>query len=146
MRFHKVLAALDFSEPSRVALDAAARMCAASGAELVLAHVWQPTLYSYGMPAFPVAVVEGTVEQVERRLGEARKAAEALGAKHVTTRALSGAPWHELVELLRHDRSFDLAVLGTHGHTGLEHVLLGSVAEKVVRHAPCAVLVVRTRA
>ena len=47
---------------------------------------------------------------------------------------------------LSSDPSYDLAVIGTHGRTGLKHVLLGSVAERVVRHAPCPVLVVRTRA
>ena len=50
-----------------------------------------------------------------------------------------------LVTALRNDPAYDLAVVGTHGRTGLKHVLLGSVAEKVVRHAPCAVLVVRER-
>ena len=51
-------------------------------------------------------------------------------------------PWDETVKLLGRD-NYDLVVLGTHGRTGLKHVLLGSVAEKVVRHAPCAALVVR---
>ncbi len=45
--------------------------------------------------------------------------------------------------LLEAERQYDLVVMGTHGRTGLKHVLLGSVAEKVVRHAPCAVLVGR---
>jgi nucleotide-binding universal stress UspA family protein len=63
----------------------------------------------------------------------------------VSTTILTGTPWHEVVELLRKDESFDLVMVGTHGHTGLKHVLLGSVAERIVRHAPCPVLVVRTR-
>jgi nucleotide-binding universal stress UspA family protein len=53
-----------------------------------------------------------------------------------------GLPFDEIVRLAR-DRNVDLIVMGTHGHTGLAHVLMGSVAEKVVRRAPCPVLTVR---
>src|SRR5438046_326022 len=59
-----------------------------------------------------------------------------------TTAVLPGVPANTIVEAARTERA-DLIVLGTHGRTGLERVLLGSVAERVVRNAPCAVLTVR---
>ena len=145
MRFKKLLVPHDFSDPSREALQAAAQIAADSGAELVLVHVWQPTAHSYGGPVFPVSFAEDFISQAKEGLESARGDAERAGATRVSTTVLTGAPWHEIVELLRKDASFDLVVLGTHGRTGLKHVLLGSVAEKIVRHAPCPVLVVRTR-
>ena len=57
----------------------------------------------------------------------------------------TGTPWNETVAIAKRDPSIDLIVMGTHGRTGLKHALLGSVAEKVVRHAPCPVLVARDR-
>ncbi|MBA2540002.1 MAG: universal stress protein [Deltaproteobacteria bacterium] len=61
----------------------------------------------------------------------------------MSTKFLQGAPWHAMVELAEADGSFDLIVMGTHGRTGLKRLLIGSIAEKVVRHAPISVLVVR---
>jgi nucleotide-binding universal stress UspA family protein len=145
MRFKKILVALDFSEPSRLALRSAAQLAADSGAELVLAHVWQPNVYSFGGPEFPLSFAEDYTRQAKASLEDSRREAEQVGAHRVSTTILTGTPWHEVVELLRKDESFDLVMVGTHGHTGLKHVLLGSVAERIVRHAPCPVLVVRTR-
>jgi len=145
MRFKKVLVAVDFSEPSRNAVQSAATLAADSGAELVLVHVWEPTAHLYGMPAFPVAFAEDYLAQAKQSVESAKRDAEQLGAKQVSTLVLTGTPWHELVELLRKDPSFDLVIAGTHGRTGLKHVLLGSVAERIVRHSPVPVLVTRTR-
>jgi nucleotide-binding universal stress UspA family protein len=77
-----------------------------------------------------------------RSLDEWRK--EAIDEGHPAPEVVraQGAPWHEIVEFSRRG-SYDLIVVGTRGRTGLARALLGSVAEKVVRHAPCAVLVVR---
>jgi nucleotide-binding universal stress UspA family protein len=71
-----------------------------------------------------------------------REASAAGGAKCMSGKMLTGAPWVEIVSLLEKD-TFDLCVIGTHGRSGLARILLGSVAEKVVRHAPCSVLAVR---
>jgi nucleotide-binding universal stress UspA family protein len=54
-------------------------------------------------------------------------------------------PWDEIVGIAREDRAIDLIVLGTHGRTGIRRALIGSVAERVVRHAPCTVMVVGSR-
>jgi nucleotide-binding universal stress UspA family protein len=61
----------------------------------------------------------------------------------VTREALVGVPWREICEYARR-ASIDLIVISTHGRTGLRHVLLGSVAERVVQHAPCPVLVIKS--
>jgi nucleotide-binding universal stress UspA family protein len=78
-------------------------------------------------------------------VAEALAEATRLGARRVTSRALTGVPWEQIVEILRGDAAFDLAVMGTHGRTGLARILLGSVTEKVIRHAPCSVFAVRPR-
>jgi nucleotide-binding universal stress UspA family protein len=63
---------------------------------------------------------------------------------HCQVSVRGGVPWQEVVDAAR-ESDADLIIVATHGHTGLAHVLLGSVAERVVRHAPCPVLVVRER-
>jgi nucleotide-binding universal stress UspA family protein len=82
-------------------------------------------------------------------VGEGRKELEIVrltigDAARSTTLLRTGQPHTEIVEAAR-ELGADLIVLSTHGHTGLTHALLGSTAEKVVRHAPCPVLVVREK-
>ena len=145
MRFKKLLVALDFSEPSRKALHSAAQMAADNGAEMVLVHVWQPTASLTGGPEFPISFAEDYIQQAKDGLEDSKREAEQMGARRVSTIVLTGTPWHEIAELLRKDESYDLVVIGSHGRTGLKHVLLGSVAERIVRHVPVPVLVVRSR-
>ncbi len=120
-------------------------MAADTGAPLVLMNVLVGSQFYAEGPLFPPfedpapAIIDGATTA----LAELRREAESTGAKLVSTHVRTGTPWHEIVEYLRADPTFDLVILGTHGRTGLKHILLGSVAERVVRHAPCAVLVVR---
>jgi nucleotide-binding universal stress UspA family protein len=144
MAFQKILCPIDFSDGSREAMRVASQLATGPGASVTLVHVWQ-------MPGYPLApmagdIVQGLVDDAERELAVWKGLATGLGIAQVTTRFVTGAPWHEVVELARADVSIDLIVIGTHGRTGLAHALLGSVAEKVVRHAPCPVLVARARA
>jgi nucleotide-binding universal stress UspA family protein len=76
----------------------------------------------------------------QRGLVAAVREARSLGATRVTTNLLTGNPWQAVVEALRTDAAVDLVVLGTRGRTALSRVLLGSVAEKIIRYAPCSVL------
>jgi nucleotide-binding universal stress UspA family protein len=60
----------------------------------------------------------------------------------IRTHILHGSPWDQIVEFAR-DKQVDLIVMGTHGRTGIGHALIGSVAERVLRRAPCPVMVIR---
>lgn len=144
MNLRKILCPVDFSACSREAMRTAIEL-AGPETELVLIHVWQAP-YVYG----PDTTVAATFFAESRALAEeelaaARSEAEQRGPRRVSSVLASGTPWHEIVDAARRDPAIDLIVIGTHGRTGLGHVILGSVAEKVVRHAPVPVLVVRER-
>lgn len=146
MTFRKILCPVDFSLGSQQAMLLAVRLANESEAELVLAHVWyMPPLAYAEDPPFPPDTIQAMVDDERRGLEAAAAEASRLGARRVTTRFLTGVPWDQIVELLRGDPEFGLVVMGTHGRTGLERVLLGSVTEKVIRHAPCPVLAVPAR-
>jgi len=144
MGFTKILCPIDFSPGSHEALRVAAELARESSAALVLAHVWDPPQWSLAGELAP-GIIQEMVEAEELQLSRWKATAKELGAREVALELLTGAPWDQIVTAAQHDRAIDLVVMGTHGRTGLRHVLLGSVAEKVVRHAPCAVLVVRLR-
>ena len=143
MTFRKILCATDFSPGSRQALGVATRMANESNAELVIAHAWYapPSAFA-GEYMFPPHVTQEMVDGSQRTLDAAVRDATAAGAKHVSGKLLTGVPWAEIVTLLE-TQAFELCVIGTHGRTGLSRILLGSVAEKVLRHSPCSVLAVR---
>jgi len=148
MKPKRILAAVDFSKNSDKALATAAEQAAAFGAELVLFHVAEigSAGYEFGDADF------GTMEErIRQKAGELlEQAVRPLAARglHVRAEVKSGWPFggqrphQEIIEAAKRLEA-DLIVLPTHARTGFEHVLLGSTTERVVRHAPCAVLVVR---
>lgn len=144
--FSRILCAIDFSDGSQLALRTAARLAKEADAELVLLHVWHLPAISFlaehPSPPEPARLAQEEQEQV---LATAVEQAIALGAPRVSSRFLSGAPWDQIVEASQGASPSDLIVMGSHGRTGLSRFLLGSVAEKVVRHAPCSVLITRER-
>ena len=144
MTFHKILCPIDFSPGAQLAMRVAVRIAVAHDAELVLANVWYLPAFAYAADSsVPSDAVQLMIDDSERGLAQARREAEALGARRVTTTLVTGLPWDQLVGLLRGDPAYDLVVMGTRGRTGFARVLLGSVTEQVVRHAPCPVLTVR---
>lgn len=146
MTFQKILCPVDFSLGSQQAMLLAVRLANEAAAELVLAHAWYvPPLVYAEDPPFPADTLQAMIDDERRGLAAAAAEASRLGARSVTTKFLMGVPWAELVELLQGDAAFGLVVMGTHGRTGLDRVVMGSVAEKVVRHAPCPVLTVPAR-
>jgi nucleotide-binding universal stress UspA family protein len=143
MSFRKILCPIDFSAGSQRAMQAAVRLTEEAGAELVLLHAWHVSASVF--PAeypLPPPILQHMSDDARKGLDGAVRDATALGAKRVTSTLLRGVPWVAITETLE-DPGFDLVVIGTHGRTGLSRILLGSVAEKVIRHAPCSVLVVR---
>lgn len=137
------LVPIDFSAYAEQALDYAARLARTLKARLTVLHVIQPVPMAgvdMGV-ALPEAYLRELEEAVQHNMEEAlgRVTADGLTAERVV---LYGVPFQEIVETAK-AHQVDLIVMGTHGRTGLMYVLLGSVAEKVVRLAPCSVLVVR---
>ncbi|HTR50386.1 MAG TPA: universal stress protein [Kofleriaceae bacterium] len=141
----KLLCATDFSPGSEHALGLAARIAAETSAELVVAHVWH--VPPIGFDDYPVSsdALQQMLADVDRELAAAAARARAFGVAHVSTRVLDGVPWTSIVDAARDDASLDLIVIGTRGRTGFTRWVLGSVAEHVVRSAPCSVLVARGR-
>lgn len=143
MSFKKIFVAVDFSAQAREALRVAAGMAAAVHAELTLVHVWQSGTYAFAPDlTIPGTIYDDMLERIQQDLGDWKHRAHEMGVTRVRTAVIRGSAWKEIVEVLKGDRSYDLVVLGTHGRTGISHALLGSVAEKIVRHAPCPALVV----
>lgn len=142
--FEKILVPVDFSEHSAQALRTAADLSRRYDAQLTLIHVFDPVIYS-----LPEAYVLFTPEQLDKVVGTleaelaaAKQIAVEGGAARVETRLLHGFVATQILELAASSK-VDLIVMGTRGRTGLSHLLLGSVAERVVRLAPCAVLTVK---
>ncbi len=139
----KILCPVDFSSGSQRALLTAARIAAETGGELVVVHAWYipPSAYSVEAP-FPAELTQQIVIDAEKRLADILREQRDGGLARVSVKLLSGVPWAQVVTELESE-PYDLCVLGTQGRTGLARVLLGSVAAKIVRHAPCSVLAVR---
>lgn len=139
----KILVPTDFSALSKQAQTWATELAKRYDASLTLLHVYQPI--SYALPegyVLPSANLLADLEvNLGRALDEAKKQLESAGVP-VDTSLVQGIPFAEIVRFAR-EGGYDLVVLSTHGRTGLRHALLGSVAEKVVRKAPCPVLTVR---
>jgi nucleotide-binding universal stress UspA family protein len=139
--FQRVLVPIDFSPASSRARDLAGRLVAPDGV-LRLLHVveWVPTLVEGAMGGYaPARDVRLLHEDSERKLAEAAKQSV---APRVEVEVVEGNAAPTILEIVQRDQP-DLVVIGTHGRTGLDHWLLGSVAEKVLRRAPCPVLTVR---
>lgn len=144
-RLKKILVPVDFSDCSKKALQYALPLAKLHEAELTLLYVVPPPTYAVGeYGAVDCAPLEAELRAGgERDLAALAKAEVGDDAK-TTTMVRTGSAADEIVELARVIPA-DMIVLSTHGRTGLKHVLLGSVAEHVVRRAPCPVLVVRER-
>jgi len=144
MNARKILCPIDFSPGSKQAMRWATQLATTTGAEIVLFHSWYipPLAYGGGHLVVPPTLLQDVSDDAKRGLDEAVLEVKALGATRVSAKLASGLPWTMIVNELD-DPSYDLVVVGTHGRTGLSRILLGSVAEKVVRHAPCSVLTVR---
>jgi universal stress protein A len=140
----KILVPSDFSAASSNAFRYALRLAQKFGSNLLLIHVLEPALAPvYTALAEGSPLCEEDFAAAGRNLGEWADSAAASGTKAKLTLRV-GLPAHEIVETAK-DRDVDLIVIATHGHTGWKHFCIGSTAERVVRAAPCPVLVVREK-
>jgi nucleotide-binding universal stress UspA family protein len=142
--FYRIVVPTDFSPCAKAALDLARRLAAAHGAELVIAHaVSDAPLWSEGLMS--AGDVERVLESMrERAAAELERLAAEARAGGVQARGVvrQGPAWREIVDLATDERA-DLVVVGTHGRGGVQRALMGSVADRVLRLAPCPVLTVR---
>jgi nucleotide-binding universal stress UspA family protein len=146
MNFDKILVPTDFSPSSEPALLFAVELARAVGASLTLLHVYNATPYEIpeGMPVSGIINIDGVIAEFRKQLEAAKSRAEQAGAARVDTTLLQGVAYAEITRLAE-QRGYGLIVMGTHGRTGFAHMLLGSVAEKVVRKASCPVVTVPLR-
>jgi len=134
---------IDFSDASRAAMEVAADLARRFGARLTLLHAYPVPGYTFpdGSVVASPRMLQELAEQAARHLAEWQQQAQRLGAPAVDIHTAVGEPAAEIVAWAK-EQKLDLLVLGTHGRTGLEHALMGSVAERVVRRARCPVLTV----
>lgn len=145
MEIKTILVPTDFSDPSEHAYKWALGLAADCKAKVILFHA-TPTMSHLAFPEsvyYPdlARMEREMIAEAEKRVGEfvAKKGTSAVPAE--TRVAVGDAVW-EICRAAEREHA-DLIIMGSHGRTGLSHVLLGSVAERVVRHAACPVLVAR---
>jgi nucleotide-binding universal stress UspA family protein len=140
----KILLPTDFSEGSRGAAQVAIDLARRLGAEVTLLHAYVLPTYMFPDGAAIVPDAQQVTQVVNAVDDSLTKLARALATAdvRVTTRAVDGDAAHEIVRIAR-EEGFGMVVMGTHGRTGLRHLLLGSVAERVVRTSAVPVLTVR---
>jgi universal stress protein A len=141
----KLLLAIDDSEYSQEAVEQVATHFNPQTTEIKMLHVLQPPSYS-----LPPQMSRGYAPELEAMENDARSNLDKLAKKlraagFAVGAAVEKGEVRSTIFDSAADYSADLIVLGSHGHTGLERLLLGSVAESVVRHAKCSVLVVRKK-
>ncbi|HEY0455234.1 MAG TPA: universal stress protein [Verrucomicrobiae bacterium] len=141
-----ILLPVDFSPHSQKAMRYAISFAEQFGARLVLLHVVEPALYPTEVGYVPLEI-----DQMHRTMARnAHSRLESLIGNEISRGLLQdyavrvGSPYLEITSAAR-DWNVDLIIIATHGYTGLKHILLGSTAERVIRHAPCPVLTVRER-
>jgi universal stress protein A len=135
-----ILVPIDFSKSSQKALEYALPLARQFGGEITLLHAIEPPPYAMDLSyipkseGFPTASMKKELEELGNRMIDPELLKDVL---------VQVGTAFEVITNIARDYEVDLIVLTTHGKTGLKHVFMGSTAERVVRHAPCPVLVVR---
>lgn len=142
--FTKILTAIDFSENSDFAFEYALSLAQKFDAELTVMHVInEPVdLRGFYVPHISFEQLEKEIEDGAVKMMEAFCATRLAGFSNFKTAIVTGIPYDEIIRAAETGGA-SLIVLGTHGRTGLDHILFGSTAERVVRSAGCPVLTVR---
>ena len=139
----RILVPVDFSSNSTRALDYAHGLAVTFGAALHLVHVCEiPGMLTPALDAYAIAYTEWSRQLDEQARALLSQVADTIGDVTVTTDVMTGPPAPMIVDAAAAAHA-DLIVMGTHGHGAVMHVLMGNVAERVVRTACCPVLTVR---
>ena len=147
-KIQKIVCPVDYSNCAQQALKYATDLAKRFHAEVCIVHAYEdPAAYVTPMPmsGYVGPGAELLLElrkQLEQRLAQTKDEVEKLGVR-VRSELLEGAPYRVVLDWAK-EYGADLIVVGTHGHTGLTHALLGSVTERIVRMAHCPVLTIRT--
>jgi nucleotide-binding universal stress UspA family protein len=139
----RILVPVDFSSNSQRALDYAQGLAAKFGAAIHLVHVCEvPSIMTPALDAYAVAYADWSQQLGAEAEKQLVQVAGTMGSIPTTTEVLFGPAAAAIVEAAGTSKA-DLIVMGTHGHGVVMHALMGNVAERVVRTAPCPVLTVR---
>lgn len=139
----RVLVPTDFSEPANHALSFALNFAQQNRGEITLLHVVEVVI----APEFAAYAALTDEDDLKRRM---RDRLQAIASAHHAESVLKdilvrrGTPYHEICKVAE-EMHADMIVIGTHGYTGVKHMMLGSTAERVVRYAACPVVVVPSR-
>ena len=136
----RILYATDFSEASLAALPLVAAIAHKYGSSVFVVNVWTPASYTMVSPE-AAGVLQHKDERETQTKARKLLTTKELAGLSATAMVKSGDPARELIRLVR-EENIDLAVIATHGRTGLQHLLMGSVAEELFRNLPCPVLTV----
>jgi nucleotide-binding universal stress UspA family protein len=140
----KILFPVDFSESSYQIADYVLYFAQKFNAEIYLLHVLEclMPLQGFYIPHISVETLEVDLKKAAEKKMEEFVQKNMQGCKGITSQVITGIPHVEIIKMAK-EKAIDIIIMGTHGWTGLEHVIFGSVAGKVVRKAPCPVLTVR---
>jgi nucleotide-binding universal stress UspA family protein len=144
LEINKILVPIDFSNYSKGALKYAVNFAKRFNAEMYLIYVVEPVIYPPDFSMGQIAIPSVNAEWDERAKDELQKLAKTDIPNDVKVETIikTGKPFLEIIETAS-EKDIDLIIIATHGHSGVEHILFGSTAEKVVRKAPCPVLTLR---
>lgn len=146
MPLKKILVPLDFSDGSLQALDYAIDLGRPVGAQLTCLYVVEPVYYATAADIYGSSTNLSALFEEQQRIGREQLASlgQRLERRKVKWRAVlaCGVPY-QIIREQATELNADLIVMSTHGRTGVSHLLIGSVTEKVVRSAPCPVLTIR---
>jgi len=141
----KICCAVDFSDDSRFAMEEAAELASRSKGDLAVIHVVAGQRPDHARLPYRSELSSARTGDVARRLEDWRDAAERSARTHVFASLLTGAAVEEILRFAR-EGGYDVIVIGTPGVLGCERIVFGSVADGVIRRAPCTVVVARRRA
>ncbi|SRR5260221_6976598 len=149
MKYRKILVPVDYSPSSKLALEYALMLADRFDAKVHLLHAWEVPAYlrpdlTVWSGEVSATLADHARAEAERGMKEFLADPKVAGRQNVTSEVVAGTPYSAVLRAID-EGGFDLTAMGTHGRTGLSHLLLGSVAEKVVRHAKCPVLTVREK-
>ncbi len=144
LNIKKILVPIDFSDYSKSALKYAQEFSKYFNAEIFLIYVVEPMVYPPDFSMGQIAIPTIDIELDKRAKEELEKLARNEIPEDIKFQIIikTGKPFVEIIQTAK-ELDVDLIIIATHGHSGVEHILFGSTAEKVVRKAPCPVLTLR---